>query len=166
MRRRLSIALAAGGLVVALAAAVLGVRSFYVQDDLNYETPANWTALIISKQGRFDVLYLTPWRCDEPGWTHRGYPASNSLGGTDYSRRVLGFGSGVQLNGGLFVNVPYWSLMLLTALPALMVIRSELRRRRFRAGGCPVCGYDLRASPDRCPECGAEAAIAPREVIA
>jgi hypothetical protein len=55
--------------------------------------------------------------------------------------------------------VPLWQL-LLPALATPLVIAAHIARRRrgVRAGLCPSCGYDLRASPDRCPECGTFAA--------
>jgi hypothetical protein len=36
----------------------------------------------------------------------------------------------------------------------LSVIQDRVRRRRTSRRLCPACGYDLRATPDCCPECG------------
>jgi hypothetical protein len=56
------------------------------------------------------------------------------------------------------VGLPYWALALaLAILPAARTRQAvaTLRARRRRAHGlCPTCGYDLRATPTRCPECG------------
>ena len=58
------------------------------------------------------------------------------------------------------VQIPHWFLVFLfSLLPAVRVIRWQLRRRRARELGpdarpCPSCGYDRRATPTRCPECG------------
>ena len=49
------------------------------------------------------------------------------------------------------VAVPYWFLIILFfLLPALRL----WHRTRRQPGLCRTCGYDLRATPDRCPECG------------
>ncbi|HEX3357109.1 MAG TPA: hypothetical protein VHS31_09075 [Tepidisphaeraceae bacterium] len=52
--------------------------------------------------------------------------------------------------------IPWWMLLLALAICPALWLRVPVRaRRRRQRGECAVCGYDLRATPDRCPECGA-----------
>lgn len=57
------------------------------------------------------------------------------------------------------VTVPHWAILTLAGvLPVHWLIRRHrlrIRRQRMAAGLCAACGYDLRATHDRCPECGA-----------
>ena len=55
-----------------------------------------------------------------------------------------------------FYWMPLWFVVALFGiLPALRVHALVRAWRRGRRRSCPTCGYDLRATPDRCPECGA-----------
>ena len=58
------------------------------------------------------------------------------------------------VHGFPFLFLPYWLPTIVTAIPALWIGSLIVRRRASRPGLCPTCGYDLRATPDRCPECG------------
>jgi hypothetical protein len=57
------------------------------------------------------------------------------------------------------VIVPLWALPLgvlpLTVWPVMGMYRRRRVAKRRAAGRCVGCGYDLRGSSERCPECGA-----------
>ena len=95
---------------------------------LHFEPRAN----VVSRAGRFGVAGFAAWWRPGSGRTSPG------------TRGV--------------VMVPYWSIALVLAVAPWVSVRGLLRRvkqnRRVRAGLCPECGYDLRATPGRCPECG------------
>lgn len=51
------------------------------------------------------------------------------------------------------VSFPCWAVALTFAvLPAIYIFQRQ--RRRIPPGHCRRCGYDLRATAARCPECG------------
>lgn len=75
---------------------------------------------------------------------------------------VLGFtvGSGANGAGAKFVfALPLWFVGISLASPIVLLwlLRRRAKRRRD-ANLCEICGYDLRATPERCPECGTEVA--------
>jgi hypothetical protein len=84
----------------------------------------------------------------------------------------LGFGIGsmpednINANGHVFIdgfswwiNIPSYALIMAFAvLPFMVWIRYRQTQKSAQVaarGLCTSCGYDLRATPDRCPECGA-----------
>ncbi len=55
-----------------------------------------------------------------------------------------------------FVSTPVFGIILYLCCRPLHHLHHRRRRKLKKLGLCLKCGYDLRASKDRCPECGEE----------
>ncbi|MFI5380161.1 MAG: hypothetical protein ACHRHE_12755 [Tepidisphaerales bacterium] len=88
---------------------------------------------------------------------HMGEPIDFS---SSLNQGMLGYGpiptpDGYGLTDCSLFFLPHWLIAVITAaLPARWFILVRRRLHAARLGLCLTCGYDLRASRDRCPECG------------
>ena len=96
-------------------------------------------------------------------------PAKVAAGGSPYGDGYLGFTFATSQSAVIYgladsklalAVVPHWAVALpLLGWSAWRIFGSAARhQRRLERGQCVTCGYDLRASTGRCPECGAEIA--------
>jgi membrane protein implicated in regulation of membrane protease activity len=175
MSRRLFTVVSVALLLLALLTIVLWVRSYGGRDSAGWVL-GGWTLSADSVRG--EVVLMASHRASVKGarpwsWHRRDEPINEPPLGpyfalhSDFHGFVLTHDTLVLLNGNsedrLALAAPHWALallaILLVALPALF--RRLRGRRRRKSNRCATCGYDLRATPDRCPECGTMAPNTP-----
>lgn len=176
------LALTAISLLLLLASAIFWIRSHWVADNILIFFDVQDTPGGQSPDGGFYGPFTT-YRCLALLSQHGDIGISSGVGSgpsssdlTNYSiawRTMEGASSQTQpwFDFGSYlpssnhkgfpplgwVEMWYgWLIIALAALPAWTLRRwhREIKRRRKSLNLCATCGYDLRATPQRCAECG------------
>jgi hypothetical protein len=156
-------------LVLCVGAMAAWVRSYRASDLIWWPLPNQGLLSITTHRGGLLTKVLTsvgPSQFSPPleaGW-QRYEPVryTDAVDSQDTFVNRLGFALDDRATSSFSMRLlacPYWFIMLLTAtLPAARLVgwqrRRRARRLRMGPGCCQHCGYDCRATPDRCPECG------------
>ena len=168
MRRRLLNLLTGLSLVLCATVVALWVRSYWAVDHIGFSRP-DWALFMEYGGGQFrfehvratqdrdyvgysDFVYGRLDRADGPLRAGMMMPGSRSHLDKGGFWIVTGERWGDDHHAAFF---PGWFLAMLTlALPAGRAVARLRPLPHRRPGLCRACGYDLRASPGRCPECG------------
>ena len=177
-RRRLLTTATAGSVVLWVAVVVLWARSYWRGDMLDLQrldataptgTVADCRELrVYSGRGDWAIAVNRNLGTAAAGgrWRGRRYVTDQPVGGAEAFAFQADWRqppSGVGWRWCPFLRAPYWCPAgLLAALPVGRLIARVPRRRGRPPHACRRCGYDLRATPARCPECGATAAAGDR----
>jgi hypothetical protein len=136
----------------------IAIEETFVRGDMN-----GWNDILFNEYGRHATrfgYFHVKWPLDR-GLSLRGTEQMNGLAriGFDFSsERNTGGPNGRDVGHDRTLIFPNWVPMVLLAIPPVFAIfktRRSLRSRAMvRTGRCRRCGYDLRATPEHCPECG------------
>ena len=169
MIRRLFNLLSILSLLLGIGLGCLWERSMQVYDQLAYVRSSGQSVTLGTPPRQFCLFVESPWGDppnDPPGRHYRSYQMKPQI--VDkylammWNDSWLGFklhGEDHPYQGGgwhiITVYIPLWFPMVLTLIAPLCWLRRWRRQaRRVCLGLCLHCGYDLRASPECCPECG------------
>lgn len=114
---------------------------------------------------------MTPWKLRWQAQPRKPGPARVFLSRLQFESQTTTYatylgreiGRVQQVNSGTVAVVPHGVVALVLATPPSLWWGIPVLRRRWRArrGLCVRCGYDLRGSKDKCPECGTPFTMAP-----
>jgi len=148
--------------LICIAEAAFWVRSRYAEDSIILNIPRR-AALASSLRDWVDLQYdwagveTDSWSVDrdtEPPASFAPVPAAAMRGvGVSSQTHFWGIWYARYVEGRVDIDIPYAWILALSGGLTLIVWYSG-RRHRHGPGRSPKCGYDLRATPDRCPECG------------